>query len=125
MTRYVGLATALALIKTVGFHVRDVGLLNSSLVRPRTSVFGEDAYPDLPTKIAALMHSVIKNHPLIDGNKRTAWILMSTFMQLNGFQHNMDTEIGFDLTLRIAENRYNLDQAAEIISRHLVPLGSS
>lgn len=125
MTRYVGLATALALIKTVGFHVRDVGLLNSSLVRPRTSVFGEDAYPDLPTKIAALMHSVIKNHPLIDGNKRPAWILMSTFMQLNGFQHNMDTEIGFDLTLGIAENRYTLDQAAEIISRHLVPLGSS
>jgi death-on-curing protein len=122
MTRYMSLATALELIKTVGFHVRDVGLLNSALVRPKTTVFGADAYPEFPIKVAALMHSVIKNHPLIDGNKRTSWILMSAFLQLNDFQHNMDTETGFDLTLGIAEDRYTLEQAAEILGRHLVPL---
>jgi death-on-curing protein len=116
------LATALELIKTVGFHVRDVGLLNSALVRPKTTVFGADAYPEFPLKVAALMHSVIKNHPLIDGNKRTSWILMSVFLQLNDFQHKMDTETGFDLTPGIAEDRYTLEQAAEILGRHLVPL---
>lgn len=122
MTRYMSLGTALELIKTVGFHVRDAGLLNSALVRPRTTVFGADAYPDFPIKVAALMHSVIKNHPQIDGNKRTSWILMSAFLQLNGFQHNMDTDTGFDLTLGLAEDRYTIEQAAEIIGAHLVPL---
>ena len=116
------LGTALELIKTVGFHVRDAGLLNSALVRPKTTVFGADAYPDFPIKVAALMHSVIKNHPLIDGNKRTSWILMSAFLQLNDFQHNMDTDNGFDLTLGLAEDRYTIEQAAEIIARHIVPL---
>lgn len=122
MTRYMSLGTALELIKTVGFHVRDAGLLNSALVRPKTTVFGADAYPDFPIKVAALMHSVIKNHPLIDGNKRTSWILMSAFLQLNDFQHNMDTDTGFDLTLGLAEDRYSIEQAAEIIARHIVPL---
>jgi death on curing protein len=116
------LGTALELIKTVGFHVRDAGLLNSALVRPKTTVFGADAYPDFPIKVTALMHSVIKNHPLIDGNKRTSWILMSAFLQLNGFQHNMDTDTGFDLTLGLAEDRYTIEQAAEIIGGHFVPL---
>ena len=116
------LATALKLIGSVGFQVKDAGLLNSALVRPKTTVSGADAYPDFPVKIAALMHSVIKNHQLIDGNKRTSWILMSAFLQLNNFQHNMDTDTGFDLTLGLAEDRYTIEQAAEIISRHLVPL---
>lgn len=116
------LGTALELIKTVGFHVRDAGLLNSALVRPKTAVFGADAYPDFPIKVAALMHSVIKNHPLIDGNKRSSWILMSVFLQLNDFQHNMDTDTGFDLTLGLAEDRYTIEQAAEIIAKHIVPL---
>jgi death-on-curing protein len=124
MTIYMSLATALELIKTVGFHVRDAGLLNAALVRPKTTVFGEDAYPDFPIKVAALMHSVIKNHPLIDGNKRASWILMSVFMQLNGFQHNMDTDTGFDLTLGLATDKYTIEQAAEIIGGHLVPLRS-
>lgn len=122
MTRYMSLATALELIKSVGFHVRDVGLLNSALVRPKTTVFGADAYPDFPIKVAALMHSVIKNHPLIDGNKRTSWILMSVFLQLNGYQHEMDVETGFDLVLGLATDKYTIEDAASIIRRHLVPL---
>ena len=116
------LGTALELIKTVGFHVRDAGLLNSALVRPRTSVFGADAYPDFPLKVAALMHSVIKNRPLIDGNKKTSWILMSVFLQLNGYQHEMDVETGFDLVLRLATDKDTIEDAAAIIARHLVPL---
>ena len=122
MTRYMSLGTALELIKTVGFHVQDAGLLNSALVRPKTTVFGANVYPDFPIKVAALMHSVIKNHPLMDGNKRTSWILMSAFLQLNNFQHNMDTDTGFDLTLGLAEDRYTIEQAAEIIGGNLVTL---
>ena len=116
------LATALELIKSVGFHVRDVGLLNSALVRPKTTVSGSDAYPDFPLKVAALMQSVTKNLPLIDGNKRTSWILMSVFLQLNGCQHTMDVDTGFDLVLGLKTDRYTIEEAARIIAEHLVPL---
>ncbi len=51
------------------FRIRDLGLLESAVARPRTSVFGEDAYPTFPDKVAALMHSIARNHALIDGNK--------------------------------------------------------
>jgi death-on-curing protein len=63
--------------------VRDAGLLASAADRPRTSVFGEDAYPDLETKAAALFHSLVRNHPLVDGNKRLAWSAMRAFLLLN------------------------------------------
>ena len=55
------------------FRIRDLGLLESAVARPRTSVFGEDAYPTFPDKVAALMHFIARNHALIDGNKRLAW----------------------------------------------------
>ena len=54
--------------------IRDMGLLGSAAARPQTTVFGEDAYPDIWTKAAALLQSVVKNHPLIDGNKRLGWL---------------------------------------------------
>ena len=64
--------------------VRDHGLLESAASRPRTSVFGEDAYPDIWTKAAALLQSIIKNHPLVDGNKRLGWLTTAVFLDLNG-----------------------------------------
>lgn len=53
-------------------ELRDVGLLEAAVARPRASAFGADAYPDLETKAAALLHSVARNHALVDGNKRLA-----------------------------------------------------
>ena len=64
--------------------VRDHGLLASALARPQTTVFGADAYPDLPTKAAALLHSLARNHALVDGNKRLAWLATYVFMDING-----------------------------------------
>lgn len=64
--------------------VRELGLLASAADRPQTTVFGEDAYPDLATKAAALLHSLARNHPLVDGNKRLAWAGMRTMLLLNG-----------------------------------------
>ena len=64
--------------------VRDVGLLNSAAARPRTTVFGEDAYPDIWAKAAALLQSVVKNHALVDGNKRLGWLATATFLEING-----------------------------------------
>jgi death on curing protein len=64
--------------------VRDYGLLESAAARPGTNLFGTDAYPDVWTKAAALGHSLISNHPLLDGNKRLGWVAMRTFLELNG-----------------------------------------
>lgn len=65
-------------------QVGDYGLLDAAVARPRTTVFGLDAYPDLFTKAAALLHSLARNHALIDGNKRTAWAAAWTFLYING-----------------------------------------
>ena len=54
-----------------GLAVRDIGMLASALGRPKATVFGQDAYPDIWSKAAALMHSIIRNHPFLDANKRT------------------------------------------------------
>ncbi|MQB01340.1 MAG: type II toxin-antitoxin system death-on-curing family toxin [Actinobacteria bacterium] len=63
----------------------DFGLLESAVMRPQQTVGGQDAYPTLHVKAAALMHSLIRNHPFVDGNKRTAVIAVGTFYLLNGY----------------------------------------
>ncbi|MGB3208065.1 MAG: type II toxin-antitoxin system death-on-curing family toxin [Crinalium sp.] len=64
--------------------VRDPGLLAAAAARPRTTVFGDDAYPTFEDKVAALMHSLVRNHALVDGNKRLAWSAARIFCLLNG-----------------------------------------
>lgn len=66
--------------------VRDLGLLVSAVGRPQAAFEGRDLYPDLFTKAAALMHSLIQNHPFVDGNKRTGIAAAALFLQVNGFR---------------------------------------
>lgn len=122
MTVYLELADALYVIKALGFFVKDVGLLDSALARPQTTVFGEDAYPTLELKAAALSHSVAKNHALVDGNERTTWTLMVAFLFQNGYKHNFTEPEGMEFVLGIATDEITLEQAAEMIRQHLVPL---
>ena len=63
--------------------IRDIGLLGAAAARPQASAFGEDAYPDIWSKAAALLHSVVNNHPLVDGNKRLGWLATAIFLELN------------------------------------------
>lgn len=120
MTQYLSLEDALVQVKALGFYVKDLGLLEAALSRPKTSVFGEDAYPTLELKAASLMHSIIKNHPMIDGNKRTSWLLMVSCLWINGFQHDMTTDEGFSLTLGIAESKLELEDIADVLKKHLI-----
>ena len=120
MTQYLSLEDALLQVASLGFHVQDSGLLESALARPRASLAGKDAYPALSLKAAALLQSVIKNHSLLDGNKRSGWLLMVSFLFVNGFRHDMDTQTAFDLTMGLAEGRYDHVEAAELIEKHLV-----
>ena len=116
---FLALSEALHFAQRLGFHVVDHGLLDSALARPASEMFGIDAYPTLELKAAALHQSLIKNHALADGNKRFAWILLNTFLELNGFELVMSEDDAFDLTIGVAEDRYQLPQAADIIRRHL------
>jgi death-on-curing protein len=85
--RYLQIDEVLAIARAVNgteHSVRDMGLLVSALERPRTNVFGAELYPTRHEKAAALLHSVARNHALIDGNKRTAWLAMRVFLRFNG-----------------------------------------
>ncbi|MCZ2525524.1 type II toxin-antitoxin system death-on-curing family toxin [Streptomyces sp. HB2AG] len=85
--RYVRIDEVLAVARKVNgteHSVRDMGLLVSAIERPRANVFGVELYPTLHEKAAALLHSVARNHALIDGNKRTAWLAMRVFLRFNG-----------------------------------------
>jgi death on curing protein len=64
--------------------IRDIGLLGSAAARPQVTAFGRDGYPDLWSKAAALLQSVVKNHALVDGNKRLGWLATAAFLELNG-----------------------------------------
>ncbi len=88
----------------VGEDVRvgDYGLLESALARPRASVFGQDAYPDLHLKAAALLHSLARNHALVDGNKRLAWTACLTFLAINGQWVSATEDQRFHFVIRVA-----------------------
>jgi death-on-curing protein len=70
--------------------LRDFGLLDAALARPQASAFGEDAFPTLHEKAAALLHGLARNHPFLDGNKRTAWAATAVFYLVNGFVIHAD-----------------------------------
>jgi death-on-curing protein len=82
--------------------VRDYGLLEAALARPQASVLGEDAYPDLPAKAAALLHSLARNHALIDGNKRLALAGTIAFLGINGQRVTLTNDDAYDLVMAVA-----------------------
>jgi len=109
MTRYLTTADLTAIAHaTMGGKalIRDAGLIDSAAARPRMTTFGEQAYPDLHEKAAALLHSVLRNHPLIDGNKRLAWVAARVFLALNGqdFQPDEDRSVEFVLAAAAGES---------------------
>ena len=96
--------------------IRDLGLLGSAAARPETSAFGEDAYPDMWRKAAALLQSIVKNHALIDGNKRLGWLATAVFIELNGIQvTHASNESVYELVMDVAAG----DQAVGEIAHRL------
>lgn len=125
MTEYLTLEDGLMIVQRLGFHVRDAGLLSSALARPAASLFGEDAYATLDRKAATLLESLTRNHPLFDGNKRTAWTSFVAFLWINGFKHDFDTDGAFDLIVGVAAGDIDLDESERRISTHRVPLSAA
>lgn len=97
-------------------EVGDYGLLESAVARPQATVFGEDAYPTIHEKAAALLQSLAANHPLLDGNKRTAFVAAALFYGLNGHHvpGSAEDEL-FDLVIAVATG--GLDTVSKIAKR--------
>jgi len=94
--------------------IRDAGLLGSAAARPRTVVFGEDAYPDLWTKAAALLQSIVKSQPLVDGNKRLGWLATATFLELNGIPtSSASNDDVYALVMDCAAGDLDIEQIAD------------
>lgn len=93
--------------------IRDLGLLAAAAVRPEASAFGDDAYPDVWTKAAALLHSVVSSHPLVDGNKRLGWLACAVFLDLNGVDPTTaSNDDVFELVMRVAFEPIEVDDLA-------------
>lgn len=95
--------------------VRDHGLLQSALARPQATVFGKDAYPELDEKAAALLHSLARNHALVDGNKRLALGATIAFLGINGRRLTLSNDEAYEVVMSIAGG--DLDETAGITAR--------
>jgi death-on-curing protein len=98
-------------------QIRDLGLLESAAARPRTTVFGEDAYPDLATKAAAMLESIVGNHALVDGNKRLGWLALVLVLALNGVRLDVDDDEAYDLVIGVAEGRHDVASVVDVLHR--------
>lgn len=99
--------------------VRDAGLLESAVARPTTFVFGTDAYPSFPEKAAALMHSLARNHALLDGNKRLAWATTRVFCLMNDRDLGFGVDEAESMVLRVAGGELDVPELAELLRTHM------
>jgi death-on-curing protein len=120
--RYLGLEDVLYLASRLGEpRARDVGLVESAVARPQTTVFGDDAYPDIHTKAAALLHSLARNHAFVDGNKRVSWLAAGAFYFLNGYVLDAPEDPAYDLVIAVATGEVDVPEIAVAVSEWVRP----
>ena len=113
MIEYLTLEDVLQLIEDLGIGpIRDIGLLDSAVHRPRVTVFGKDAYPSLDEKAAVLLESLVRNHALVDGNKRIGWLATVVFYGLNDVTLNAPDDDAYNLVIALARGASSYQQAA-------------
>ncbi len=124
MTRHLALDDLLTIARRLHggeSQVRDLGLLASAAARPATTVFGEDAYPSMPEKAAALLHSLARNHPLVDGNERLAWVAARLFCVINDQPLRAPEDEAYDLVIAVAEGRLDVPEISVTLAQWMVP----
>ena len=120
MTAYHSLEDLLTLASDLGVGpVRDIGLLDAAAHRPQTVLYGQQAYPDLDTKAAVLLDSVVRNHALVDGNKRLGWLAIVVFYGLNDVTLDAPDDDAYELVMALARSEPSVaDLAATLRSWH-------
>ena len=99
--------------------IRDIHLLESALYQPRVTFEQTDLYPDVVSKAAALCHSLIMNHPFVDGNKRVGHAAMETFLMLNGFEIDANIDEQEQIILDVAAGRLRREEFTSWLGRHI------
>ena len=98
--------------------IRDEGLLRSALARPQTTFGGQDLYPTLFEKTAALAESLVRNHPFVDGNKRMALACLRVMLKMNGYQVSVPQDAKVDLVRRIVLKELTVQDVSEWLAKH-------
>lgn len=101
--------------------VRDPGLLDAAAQRPRTSLYGQDAYPTVHEKAAVLLESLTRNHALLDGNKRIGWLATVVFYELNGLSLDAPNDDAYDLVIAVSTGSIEYPVAAGTLASWAVP----
>lgn len=99
--------------------VRDIGLLDSALALPQQTFGGELLHPTIYEQAAAYLYHIAKNHPFIDGNKRTACAAMEIFLELNSYVLNLSDEEEIELVLQVAQGNMSKEELSAFLSRYL------
>jgi death-on-curing protein len=101
--------------------LRDESLLESAVYRPQVTFGGQELYPDLYSKVAALGHSLIQNHPFADGNKRTGFQAMRLMLRLNGFDLQGTQKMKFQFVINVATGKYTEQEIADWLQKRCKP----
>jgi death-on-curing protein len=101
--------------------IRDLNLLLSAVNRPQASFDNQDLYPELFLKAAALMDSLMRNHPFLDGNKRTGFAAATLFIKLNGYQLIVTNEEVIKFVLEVARSEHSIDEIADWLQIYTTP----
>ncbi len=123
MIEYLTLEDVLTLIADLDVGpIRDIGLLDSAVHRPQVTVFGNDAYPSIDDKAAVLLESLVRNHALIDGNKRLGWLAAVVFYGLNDMDLEAPDDDAYDLVIAVVSGAITYQEVAESLRRWHPPL---
>ena len=118
MVEYLTLEDALSLIEDLAVGpVRDLGLLDSALHRPATMLWGHDAYATIDEKAAALLDSLVHNHPLVDGNTRLGWLATLVFLDINGHWVEAPDDDAYRLVMDVAAGKLSLKEITAALSQ--------
>ena len=101
--------------------IRDPGLLASAAARPMSGFGDYEAYPSLDEKVAALLHSLVRNHALVDGNKRLGWTAVVVFYDINGYALEAPDDAAYDLVIAVAEGRLEVADIAVSLASWTAP----
>ena len=117
MIHYLTLEDLIALVRDLGVGpIRDIGLLESAAHRPSVTILGRDAYPDLDAKAAVLLESIVRNHALVDGNKRLGWLALVIFYGLNDVELDAPDDEAYDLVTALASGASTYEEVTHLLS---------
>ena len=115
-------AKAMQLCGGVRFGVRDKGLLESAVFQPQVMLFGEYAHKSLYEMAAAYSYHIVKNHPFVDGNKRTGFLAAVTFLEANGIQFNASDAMTYRIMLDLASSKIDKDVLANFFKKYSIEI---